>query len=274
MSKLSFPELCSEITNALTAMDYPEADIVAPFYIEDLANCGLSLPEIQVQFNTSDVLRFASMEPLQYITGMAYFMDMILFVGPGVLIPRPETEELVQLAFEALQEAPTAKILDIGTGSGVIPLSLKRNFPNSTVTTIDVEPSVVPIAELNFRRYHAEVELKVLDFLSVENWENLATYDLIISNPPYVMHHEAKDLDPIVALHEPPEALFPKGDDPLIFYRKIADFAVKNWTRRGPILLEINPLLAKETRVLFKGLGKVEVLLDLQGKKRFIHVKA
>lgn len=212
--------------------------------------------------------------PLQYATGIAYFYGETFLVDKNVLIPRPETEELVYLIQKvyASNSQEDLKILDIGTGSGCIPIMLKLLFPESTVHAIDVSAAALSVARINAKRLDAEVEWKELDFLDESKWKELDTYDIIVSNPPYIPHEETDKMGKDVVKHEPHLALFVEDDDPLIFYRKISDFAKGNLQKGGRVYLELNEFNAQSVKDLYVDCGykNIQVHDDMQGKDRML----
>ena len=216
------------------------------------------------------VARLKQFEPIQYIFGETEFMGLKLLVNPSVLIPRPETEELVTRITETGSGKP-ANILDIGTGSGCIPLALKKSWPESTVSAIDISKKAIETAKNNAALNNLDVNFFVADIL---NWEriNWPEFDIIVSNPPYVRELEKQAMQPNVLKYEPALALFVSNTDPLIFYRKIAAFAKKQLTQNGKLYLEINEYLGTEMRELLADFGfrNIEIKKDINGKERMI----
>jgi len=210
-------------------------------------------------------------EPLQYVLGRVYFHGVELEVAPGVLIPRPETEELVQLIIEE-GHLPT-RIVDIGTGSGCIALALKRAFPNASVIAIDRSEDALAIAQRSARRNALDVQWIIADVLDPAF--ALPTADLIISNPPYVPRSEQASLSPQVRDFEPHLALFVEDSDPLLFYRVIAQHALKALPVGGRLFFEGHYIHAPAVGELLSGLGyhAVSVLKDLSGNPRFIRAE-
>jgi len=174
--------------------------------------------------------RLLKHEPLQYVIGKAYFLDMEFEVNPSVLIPRPETEELVILVLEDLDRhrqgmSKKLRILDIGTGSGCIAISLKKKLPMAEVTALDVSEGALEVARRNAVSNQVELNFLLMDILDRSQWPSLPEFDLIVSNPPYVTLAEKEAMLPNVLDHEPHNALFVPDEDPLIFYKAIASFA-------------------------------------------------
>jgi len=219
------------------------------------------------------VSKLKTYEPIQYILGETEFCDLTLKVNPAVLIPRPETEELVQwISKSAIQ--PGANILDIGTGSGCIALALKKQLQQVNVTGVDVSLKALETASENAQLNRLEVVFREADIL---NWGNYSwpKYDLIVSNPPYVRESEKKQMDANVLNYEPEGALFVDDDNPLIFYKTIAEFASENLEKGGWLFFEINEFLGNEMVALLKGLGfkEIELRTDINGKDRMVAAK-
>ena len=218
--------------------------------------------------------RLRQQEPVQYITGKAYFMDLELRVSPDVLIPRPETEELVRWILESHREGfIEGRILDLGTGSGCIALGLANALPNSEVWAVDVSPGALQIAAENARAAELELTLKIADVTNPgEDWPE---FDLVVSNPPYVPSEEARELSPHVRDAEPSLALFAPPADPQFYYRHIAAFAGRYLRPEGWLYLEIHQSQGAESGSLLLDAGFEEVLLkkDIFGKDRFIRAR-
>lgn len=209
--------------------------------------------------------------PVQHITGEAWFYNLKFHVNEHVLIPRPETEELVHEAIDFLKRSPGKKMLDIGTGSGCIPVTIKTNVPNADVSSVDISKEALDLAKQNAGANNALISLINADFLNEANWESFEKYDLIISNPPYIPDNEV--LDKNVTLFEPHLALFVPQNDPLLFYKKILAFAETHLNENGTIMLETHELFAKETAALFTEKKYAAVVKkDMQEKERFVIV--
>jgi release factor glutamine methyltransferase len=206
--------------------------------------------------------------PIQYILGSCDFLDLSLNVTPDVLIPRPETEELVQ---KIINENPdfSKTILDICTGSGCIALALKKQLPNATVCGFDISDSAITIAKKNAEKNQLNVEFFVADIFT---YDTEKTFDIIVSNPPYVRHSEKSQMAENVLSYEPHSALFVDDNDPLIFYSAIATFAKKHLNTNGKLYLEVNESLGNETAKLLEnaGFSNVETHTDFRNKTRFI----
>ena len=198
------------------------------------------------------LLKLQAHVPVQYVIGSVNFCGIKFGVSNAALIPRPETEEMTRLIINSISENSALKILDIGTGSGCIPISIKHYCPNAKVYAIEKSEQAIALAIKNSVLAEAQVEFLNIDFLDEANWENLSGFDMIVSNPPYISAIEEETLDKNVTLHEPHLALFVPNNDPLIFYRKIAAFALTRLNKNGEIWLELNTALANQTKKLFE----------------------
>lgn len=220
------------------------------------------------------VERVVGGEPVQYVLGGCEFCGMDLTVGPGVLIPRPETSELVGWCAGLYPQDSHLKILDIGTGSGCIALALKRLFPMSEVAGWDLSADALSLARRNASRLSLDVVFERHDILNIESETDLqpSAYDLIVSNPPYVCESEQTEMERNVLDYEPHLALFVPDSDPLLFYRSIAAFAVKTLKRGGSLFFEINRKYGAEVSGLLRsnGFSSVEVRKDQFGNDRMV----
>lgn len=217
-----------------------------------------------------DILqRLSRFEPLQYIEGRTLFLGREFWVAPGVLIPRPETEELVELM---LKEIPAdARILDVGTGSGCIAISLAKELPDALVTAWDVSPEALSVARANARKLQADVRFVECDVLACQV-DEVGLYDVIVSNPPYVTEAEKADMEPNVLQWEPSLALFVPDDDPLRFYRRIAVLGRDMLADGGRLYFEINRAYGREMVEMLRTMGyvRVRVKKDLSQNDRFV----
>jgi release factor glutamine methyltransferase len=213
-------------------------------------------------------------KPIQYVLGEAWFMGMKLSVNENVLIPRPETEELVEWIIDDIKKFGNEDIslLDIGTGSGCIPIAIRKKLPTAAVSAIDVSHDALQVAILNSIQQNALVDFLQLDFLDENEWHKLGKYHLIVSNPPYIKISEEKSMDQNVLKFEPHLALFVPDEDALLFYKAIAKFSLTHLKPGGRVYVEINEALGKEVVRLFKENGFREVILkkDLQEKERMV----
>lgn len=218
--------------------------------------------------------------PIQYLLGKTNFYGLDFEVNSNVLIPRPETEELVEWIIESGKWGDgsgkwgdgtrKSKILDIGTGSGCIAISLAKNSPNAQVFAVDVSEKALEVARENAKRNEVEVQFILQNIL--ETTDLLSSYDVIVSNPPYVRNLEKHEIKNNVLDYEPHLALFVEDNDALLFYRKIGELALKNLNSNGKLFFEINQYLGKETVDLLKNLGfqQVELRKDIYGNDRMI----
>ena len=212
-------------------------------------------------------------KPLQYVLGYAWFIDRKFIVNGHVLIPRPETEELVQWIIDDHQENQNApSILDIGTGSGCIPISLKLALKAASVTSCDISKGALETASLNAEALSAKIELKEMNFLDKKAQTNLPTYNIIVSNPPYIPLKDKATMHINVLNYEPTNALFVPNDDALIFYREIALFGRSHLAKNGTIYCELHKDYAQQTVTLFKetGYNQVELKKDINGHFRML----
>jgi len=210
-------------------------------------------------------------DPVQYVLGEAWFCGRRFHVAPGVLIPRSETEELCRMIL-AEETRPGRRVLDIGTGSGCIAITLALSLPEAKVSAIDISDQALTIARGNAAALGAAVDFRQQDILDRSRYGvSDASVDVIVANPPYVTVSEKKDMRVNVLDHEPSLALFVPDDDALRFYRAIADYALANLTEGGRLYFEINPLFANELcRMLEdKGFTHVRIVNDSFGKSRF-----
>ena len=212
--------------------------------------------------------RLVKGEPLQYILGEARFYGMDLYVSPSVLIPRPETEELVDIIVTR-NPGSDLRVLDIGTGSGAIAIALSRNLPFSKVTAIDISEDALVVARKNAAALHARIDFMHADVFTYEPASD--SFDIIVSNPPYVAESERKDMDRNVLDHEPAQALFVSDDRPLIYYSRISEIAIRSLVPGGRLYFEINPLFADSLRAMLEsdGFVSVEIMEDISRRKRF-----
>ena len=277
-----------------------EAGIITDWIFETLANLNrgdiLKNPlqiisdEIAHKLNRC-LIELLQHKPVQYVIGEAWFFKMKFKVNEQVLIPRPETEELVQLILQdwrpIVDEINLAKkikqnfeddlslsystMIDIGTGSGCIAIAIKTNLPNATMFALDVSEGALFIAKENAITNNTAINFKQVDFLDESGWANLPSFDVIVSNPPYIPLNEKENLDLNVTGFEPHTALFVPEETPLIFYEKIALFGKDHLNRNGKIYVEIHEDLAKETSSVFKKMyNEVAIVKDIFGKDRML----
>ena len=236
------------------------ADIYAGKVTELSANDTIELEKMMCRLETG--------EPVQYVLGQAAFHGYIYKVCPGVLIPRPETTELVD--WIAQDNRPDLSVLDIGTGSGCIAVTLALLLQQAKVTAWDISPTALQVATENAQQHHADVNVVEQDALHApiagRQW------DIIVSNPPYIAEKERGNMAPNVLDYEPSLALFVSDEDPLLFYRAIAEYAMKSLKNEGVLFFEINPVYVNELQALLTNTGftDVEVRDDQYGKQRMM----
>jgi release factor glutamine methyltransferase len=222
---------------------------------------------------SSDLLRH---RPVQYVLGESWFHGLRFRVNENVLIPRPETEELVDWIITENKDIPSLRILDIGTGSGCIPISLKKGLPQATVFSCDISEGALEVAKQNAANLEAAVHFIQQDILDASLWNKLPEVDIIVSNPPYIPENNKTAMHKNVLEHEPHLALFVSNDDPLSFYRAIAELSGKKLSTNGAVYAETHEDLGSSTLTLFreKGFDSVTLRRDLQEKDRMIKATA
>ena len=255
---------------------YPkdEAEALAWWIAEELS--GLSRTQLlcgckDTTFlsNTQDIIeRILHFEPIQYIFGHSLWCGLDLKVTPATLIPRPETAELVNKIsnFKFQISNTPVRILDIGTGSGCIALALKKKHPEWQVTGIDISPEAIKIAKENARRNNLKADFLVVDILA-KNIDFIGTFDIVVSNPPYICEKEKTEMRRNVLDFEPDTALFVPDSDPLLFYRRIASLHIGKY-----LFFEINEAYSKEMKELLQAQGytNIQITQDSYGKPRII----
>lgn len=241
----------------------------------------LKSPEKTISPETNYLLQKTLQElllhkPVQYILGETWFYNLRLKVNEHVLIPRPETEELVeQLIKDRKSKLTDPAILDIGTGSGCIPIAIKKNLPASVVSSVDISKEALALATENAAIHHTPINFIEMDFLDESTWPSLPLFDIIISNPPYIPLQEKEKLGKNVTDFEPHLALFVPSSSPLIFYEKIATFGLTHLLPNGKLYLETHEDCAEETASLFrKNYEMVMIKKDMYGKERMILITA
>ena len=237
--------------------------------VDMLTHNDLTLTAAQQMQIADAVDRLKRYEPIQYILGAAEFDGMRLVVDARALIPRPETAELVLLLAETL--SPDASVLDIGTGSGCIAVALARRLPQAQVSAYDVSPDALALAAENARNQGVKIDFRQVDILH-DAPADAPVFDAIVSNPPYVTDSERASMEANVLDYEPALALFVPDDDPLLFYRAIADFAWTHLSIGGRLFFEINHRFDAEIVMMLrhKGFANCAVQHDAFGKERFV----
>jgi len=261
--------------------DRDEAAAIIRLWISDRFEVGLneinaigdqSLPDHQVELLKADLDKLSNGVPVQQVSGVAWFCNLPFHVTPDVLIPRPETEELLYLLMDEMQDEPL-KILDVCTGSGCIAVTLKNKFPQTSVFGCDISFDALMVAKRNAEKHNADVEFLWTD-VAEGIWEGLSNekFDIIISNPPYITSIEALSMHKNVLDNEPHIALFAPDDDPLIFYSQILIYSREHLNEGGSVWFEVNKGFADEIARMMKGFGFVEVAVenDISGNPRFV----
>jgi release factor glutamine methyltransferase len=273
--KLSFLYNDQEVTSLISRMfnhyfGWNKADL--------LLNAEKILEGDKLAQITDSFKKLSQGVPLQYITGEVQFAGATLIVKSGVLIPRPETEELVGLIIKdnLHRQYASFNILDLGTGSGCIAIGLALAFRSASVDATDISEEALQVAGENAALNKVSARFLPVDILDNSQMDSLAGYDLIVSNPPYVTESEKAFMQRNVLEHEPSIALFVPDEDPLLFYRAVGSFAFRHLVRPGLLYLEINERFGPETRqmLLQQGFEKADLLRDLYGKDRFIRAEA
>ena len=262
--------------------DSSEAKNVAELVLENITSLSRAeqnkdnetvLEKNQIEKLEKIIDRLKQNEPVQYILKETWFAGMKFKVNKNVLIPRPETEELVEWVIaDCRLQNEDLKIIDIGTGSGCIPISLKKKLHQSSVSAIDVCSEALITATENAIALETDIDFILLDFLDENKWKELGEYDVIVSNPPYVRQSEKESMQERVLNFEPHLALFIPDNDALIFYRKLADFSKTHLKPGATIYVEINEGLSKEVLELFqsKKFNPIKLRKDMQGKERML----
>lgn len=225
---------------------------------------------LKIHFGIKDLLKN---RPLQYIFGEATFLDYLLQVDENVLIPRPETEELVGLILKS-RDLNSLKILDIGTGSGAIAIGLSKNT-GAEVFAIDISKQALEIAKKNARNINVNITFILTDILDNKNWKNIQNnLDIIVSNPPYIRNSEKELMHKNVLDYEPELALFVDDSNPFVFYKNISELAINKLKDDGELWFEINEFLADELKTHMKSyFHSIEIIKDFRGKNRFCRLK-
>lgn len=263
---------------------YEESEIIAIFDLACEYYLQFSKTQVQQNFNTnvnqSDLLKLYDCclllkknIPIQYILGETFFYNLTFEVNASVLIPRPETEELVDLILKENSNIPS--LLDIGTGSGCIPIAIKKNRISVEVFACDISPTALELAIHNSKLNNCNVNFFVSDILSEERFKKdfSERVDVIVSNPPYIKGDEKNSMADNVMKYEPHLALFVNDEDPIIFYKKIIDICKTHLKSKGKLYFELNPLTSEEVKnyaIALSQFESVNLISDLSGKTRFL----
>ena len=279
-------QLTTDFAAALTALyPAPEAGATAALVVETLLQLSplqrrmqaaepappallARLPELQA--------RLLGHEPVQYVLGQAHFYGLELEVTPATLIPRPETEELVQLIIREQAGRVGLRILDVGTGSGCIPVALGRHLPGARLTAVDISPEALDVARRNAAKYEVGIDFQQVDILRGLPKMAAHSLDVLVSNPPYVLESEKPLMRPNVLAHEPAAALFVPDDDPLRFYHRLAEVGQLLLRPGGALYVEGNEQNVPAVAAAFAATGyeQATVRADLFGKDRFVRAVA
>jgi len=282
--KQTIRQIKKQIAEQLVSLyDQAEAQQLASLLIEHICklnkaeqaiNATKKVSKEQQQTINDALVQLKNAVPIQYVIGETEFYSRKFFVSEGVLIPRPETEELVHYAINHLPENKSLDILDIGTGSGIIAISLALEMPNAQVYASDFSDEALQLAKRNANALKANIHFITHDIFT-ETGVLPQNIDCIISNPPYVRESEKAQMHNNVLQHEPHTALFVKDEDALIYYRRIAEIAKTHLIPNGKIFCEINEALAEETKKCFadSGFGNIFVYKDINNKNRIIHIE-
>lgn len=263
--------------------DANEAEAITLIAVNEV--CGFSnakikaFPELELTREQSEKLndllnQLKTGKPIQYILGKTEFYGLPFNVNPSVLIPRPETEELVEWVISSVgsEELAVGSVLDVGTGSGCIAISLKKHLPNAKVFAVDISVEALKTAKENAKLNDVEIEFIEADILNLKSDIEHSKFEIIISNPPYVTLHDKTNMHTNVTDFEPHTALFVPEDDPLVFYKAIADFAVNNLAPNGLLFFEINESYGEQIVELLRdrGFKNIELRKDMSGRDRMI----
>lgn len=281
MPKYTIKKIISLIKSELNNY-YPLQEINSFIYL--ILHYYFKYSKVQIQLNQEEeinenivhriidnIKELKTFKPIQYILGQTEFYNLPFIVAPGVLIPRPETEELVDWII-AENKNQYQYIADIGTGSGCIAISLAKNLPKSFIYALDNSADALSITRRNSKLNHTKIHISYFDILHHNQFDNDDAFDIIVSNPPYVTEKEKQFMHLNVLNYEPEEALFVPNNDPLLYYRAIIDFALKHLKKGGKLYFEINENFGKETAWLLeeKKFQNIRLKKDINDKNRMI----
>ncbi|MEW7290442.1 peptide chain release factor N(5)-glutamine methyltransferase [Aquimarina sp. 2304DJ70-9] len=281
---MNIKDLRTNFLNSLSGI-YDTEEVLSFFYllsesflgmrrVEVAINLEKTLSEIEITGFRDAIKRLEKQEPIQYIIGQTNFFGLDFKVTPHVLIPRPETEELVDWIINDQSNAKKQiRILDIGTGSGCIAVTLAKNLPEAQVYAIDISEKALQVAKRNAEKNQVKVTCIHADILKIDDLPQ--SFDVIVSNPPYVRELEKREMKPNVLNNEPSQALFVEDDNPLVFYKKITELAKKSLNSEGSLYFEINQYLGSETQYMIETSGFTSVILrkDLNENNRMIRAR-
>lgn len=276
MTIIEFKNLFFKETNFVLEQDEQEIyfywtieNILKLKKIEVITNNNLSISDENLNYLHQVLERIKKNEPIQYIFEEAFFYGYNYYVNSSVLVPRQETEQLVEAIENQYDKNSSLQILDICSGSGCIAITLSKIFANANITALDIDTKALEVAKKNNIILNANVNFQQKDILKETLNEK---YDLIVSNPPYVRYQEKNEMKPNVLDYEPHIALFVPNDDALVFYERISQLAIEHLNPNGWLFFEINQYLGKETKELIKNFGfsNVEIIQDFRGNDRII----
>ena len=268
-----------------TVYDERETENIADWVFENITglkkwerreNGTNELPEIHFNKIEKYLGELLQNKPVQYVLNECWFYKRKFYVNENVLIPRPETEELVEWIIKDIREinardSKPTNIIDVGTGSGCIPISLKKELSKTNITAIDISEKALSVAKKNAKNLKAEIKFPQIDFLNKNEWNQLGQYDIIVSNPPYIPIKEKDILKRNVVDFEPGIALFVENNDPYIFYEKIGKFAKTHLKENGKIYVEVHEDHANNVKDVFEKAGMTTTLKkDIYGKERMV----
>ena len=238
--------------------------------VDYLINKNQKLSSREISFFKNSLEKLSKNIPVQYITEQVFFCDLLIKVNPSVLIPRPETQELVHLILKDCKRDSTKKILDLGTGSGCIIIALKKVLPNTNCAALDVSSEAISTAKSNAKLNNVDIVFITKDIINYKNEEK--SWDVIVSNPPYIPLSNKAYMPPNVLQNEPSQALFVENEDPLKYYKVITDFGFNHLKKNGKIYFEIHEDFADDVvnLLVIKNHFKSSVHKDFQGKNRFV----
>lgn len=278
---MQLKELYIHFVNELKQFyDSHEASVISSMIFESIAQINKStlithphqIVEKEILHKLNEALTQLKLHvPVQYITGHAWFYNLQFKVSAAVLVPRPETEELVKIVIDFIKTHHKKTVLDIGTGSGCIAISIKKNLPVISMHAIELSEAALGIAKENAVAHLTGITWQQMNFLEEDQWKLLPMFDVIVSNPPYIPLKEKDKLDKNVTAHEPHLALFVPDNEPLIFYKKIAAFGKEHLASGGSIFLETHEGYAKEVAAHFNENGyEAFIKKDFYEKERMV----
>lgn len=266
-----------ESREAANITDWVFENVTGLKRLERSINKNVELADMYVQQLKKYLEELLQHKPVQYVLQESWFYKMKFFVNEHVLIPRPETEELVSWIIKEVRStmydvrSEKFKIMDVGTGSGCIAIALKKELEKTDVTAIDISEPALAVADKNANVLETPIDFLQINFLDEGQWNKLSSYDIIVSNPPYIPQIEKEKLSKNVTAFEPGIALFAENSNPFIFYEKIAKFAQSHLKPNGKIFVEIHEDYSKEIQKIFSIYKfKTEIKRDMYGKERMI----